>query len=282
MAVDRVALHTSLPLAPDSLGLADSISKINDLFPVGWLRLEYGVPAGEPGWHRCDDLLSPGSTGLAAWHDRLLEWLHAEYGHAPERTAAGFLRWWYLCAIATSAAMLFHHQRRVPSLRPSDLLVRISPEGRPDVSGVAVLSDEFACLPGDPAEGTSNTTTVASPHALAALLRARFAGHAARFIASYRPKVRFGRHALWATATDALDTGLWMAGQLGGDEGAGVADAALVLPEATKPFTSASTLRCHSVDGSPCWSRRRESCCFSYLVNDGEACADCPRTVPKR
>jgi hypothetical protein len=243
--------------------------------------LEHGLPTGQ-GWHRCDELLSPGSPGLALWHEQILRWLREEHGEAPERTAAGYLRWWYLSAIAIYAAMLFHHRRRVPSLRPSDLHVRISPQGRPDVSGVAVTADEFVCLPNDPAAGTRAATTVASAQALAALLRARFAGHAARFIASYRPAVRFGPHTWWATATDALDTGLWMAGQLGGDEGAGVADAALVLPDALAPFTSASTLRCQTVDGTPCWVRRRESCCFAYLVNDGEACADCPRVKPKR
>ncbi|MFC7612562.1 (2Fe-2S)-binding protein [Actinokineospora soli] len=95
----------------------------------------------------------------------------------------------------------------------------------------------------------------------------------------FGPQSRFGRRTLWAAATDALDSSLWQAGRYGGDEGAGVLDAALALGSGEKPLTSGSTLR----PGPDGWTRRRESCCFHYLLEAGEGeCGTCPRLCPKR
>lgn len=266
------------------LDLAASMARINKRHGAEVLVL------GEPehtdqnvarGWHRCADLLDD-PVGFAAWHKALSEWLGEEFGEAPDCTAAGFIKAWYLQVPAFVGALLFHHERRVPTLRPENLAFRIAADGRPDPVASAVATPEFACLPDDPAAGTPEATVVASEHALAELLRARFIGHAAGFVAAYQPPVHFGRHTMWGAATDALDVALWKAGKLGGDEGAGVADAALVLPDRIAPFTSASTLHTTTGDdGGQCWTRRKESCCFNYLLAEGSgACATCPRRSP--
>lgn len=257
------------------------VDKLQDIASVRFGTPDSGTRWGARGWWGCAEMLSS-PDGFSSWQDTLSEWLREQYGEAPERTSAGYLKAWYLLAPAFLGALLFHHERRVPSLRPEQLWFRIALDGRPHPDAIALNATEFACLPDDPAAGTPSATVVRSERALAALLRARFAGHAARFVRAYSPGVHFGPHSLWAAATDALDVGLWRAGRLGGDEGAGVADAALVLPARLAPFTSASTLHlgCDSA-GDPAWTRRKESCCFNYLLAAGKGpCATCPRVVP--
>lgn len=283
MAVRRSVLTA----CPPGASLLDSLTRVNDKQDT--MTVRFGAPpAGEPaastaevrGWHCCADLLADDGA-LHRWHDEQRAWLRAEYDQDPDRTAAGAIKSWYLHAPAFLGALLFHHERRVPSLRPEDLALHIANEGKPGPDGVALLTDGFACLPDDPAADTAEATVIASEQALAALLRARFAAHAARFVAVYRPPVRFGKHTLWGAATDVLDAGLWKAGKLGGNEAAGIADAALVLPDRIEPFTSASTMYTQLDDGQPCWTRRKESCCFHYLLDNGNgACKTCPRRTP--
>jgi hypothetical protein len=261
--------------------LADTVHRVggrHELLPV-----VFGLPTTDAHrWTRCSDLLTPGNGELKHWRDRLGDWLFATYGDAPERTISGYLMSWYLLVPGYLGALLFHAARRVPSLRPEDLAFRLT-DGRPHPDGIALLSPSFAALPDDPAAGSEEATTVADEHALAALLRARFVGHATRFVAEFAPTTRFGRRTLWAAATDALDIGAWLAGRVCADEAAGVADAGLLLPGGEEPFTAASTLRrLADSAGQPCWTRRRESCCFHFaLPGDQPACGTCPRVMPR-
>ncbi|HEU5471829.1 MAG TPA: (2Fe-2S)-binding protein [Actinophytocola sp.] len=259
--------------------LEDSLARVSTLQRRARLRL--GVPAGETGWHGCQRLLDD-PAGFDRWRAELARWLTDRYGDAPERTTAGYVMYWYMFVPAYLAALLFHHERRVPSLRPADLAFRMA-DPRPHPAAIAVRSPAFACLPDDPAAGTPHATVVPDEHALAALLRGRYVAHATRFVTAFEPTVRFGRHTLWATATDALDTSLWYAGRYGGDEGAGVLDATLVLDGQVAPLTSTSTVRPKlDPDGHPHWTRRRESCCFHYLLESGQGvCASCPRLSPR-
>ena len=280
MAVQRSVLTARSP----GHAFTDSLARVDGKQDT--MAVRFGPPppadmaAGVRGWHHCADVLTePGL--LDRWHDEQRAWLRAEYDQDPDRTAAGAIKSFYLHMPAFLGALLFHHERRVPSLRPEDLALRIPPEGRPRPDGVALLTGGFACLPDDPAADTPDATVVESERALAALLRARYAAHAARFVTAYRPPVHFGQHTLWGAATDALDAGLWKAGKLSGDEAAGVADAALVLPDRIEPFTSASTMHSTLDDGQPCWTRRKESCCFHYLLDNGNGpCKTCPRRSP--
>jgi ferric iron reductase protein FhuF len=64
---------------------------------------------------------------------------------------------------------------------------------------------------------------------------------------------------------------------------AGVLDAALLLEDRFEPLTSASTLRpVTDAVGHTRWTRRRESCCFHYLMKAGQGvCETCPRVCKK-
>ncbi|WP_167109169.1 (2Fe-2S)-binding protein [Amycolatopsis granulosa] len=235
------------------------------------LELRTDVPATGT-WQRCSDLLDDPAR-FDVWRKLLGDWLRAQFGQAPERTTAGFVMSWYLHVPAFTAALLLHHERRVPTLRPGELAFRLCAD-RPHPEGVAVLGEQFYCLPGDPGAGLPQATVVADERALAAVLRARYTAHAARFVQAYAPVSRLGRRTLWAAATDALDSTLWWSGSYAGDEDAGVADARLVLDEHHPPLTASSRLR-RSEQG---WARRRESCCFSYLLPEQPLCDGCPRT----
>jgi hypothetical protein len=254
--------------------LAESLGRLDAA--QSWLHLRRDLPTedDERTWWRCSTVLTQ-PAHFEKWGAELAGWLQATYAEAPDRVVAGYLLTWYLSVPGLLAGLLFHRERRVPELRPDALAFRLG-EPRPHPDGVAVLDGRFACLPDDPAAGSAAATVVADEAALAALLRARFAGHAARFVTSFRPAVRFGPRALWAAATDALDEGLWLAGRYCADEAAGVADAALVLSSRLTPFTSGSTLVVVGAEGG--WTRRRESCCFHYALRNGQGeCETCPR-----
>ncbi|MDV6011434.1 (2Fe-2S)-binding protein [Haloechinothrix sp. LS1_15] len=280
--------RTSLRDAPRATpALSDSLTRINQRQELVTIELGAGTP--EPSRrpmrrqdrHHCAGILA---EGLAGWHAITARWLQQEYGEAPERTVAAHVRSWYLNVPALAGALLFHHDRRVPWLRPADLSFRLAADGKPAPETITLHSAAFACLPDDPAAGDPAATVVDCEHRLAALLRARYAAHGAEFVRTYRPAVRFGSRNLWGAVTDALDISMWRAGKHAGDEAAGVADAALLLPEKSAPFTSASTLRQASGSNSHTeWTRRKESCCFHYLLADGKGeCATCPRVVPPR
>ncbi|GLZ40362.1 (2Fe-2S)-binding protein [Actinokineospora sp. NBRC 105648] len=255
--------------------LADSLPRVNAR--QARTEVRYGLPTDSSGWIGCAEFLSR-PHAFAEWRAGLAGWLEDRYADSPDRTTAGYVMTWYLSVPGYVAGLLFHHERRVPSLAPADLAFRMA-EPRPHPAAVAVLSPRFACLPDDPAAGTASATVVPDEHALASILRGRFAAHAARFVAVYEPQVRLGKRMLWAAATDVLDNSLWLAGRYGGDEGGGVLDAALVLGPGPTPFTSASTLRPVADPAGPTtWTRRRESCCFHYLLAEGQGvCQSCPR-----
>jgi FhuF 2Fe-2S C-terminal domain len=258
--------------------LETSLERVGPLQHRALVR--YGLPADATAaarWVNCAQLLAE-PAGFDRWRKELGEWLTDRYGEAPDRTTAGYVMYWYLFVPGYLASLLFHHERRVPSLRPESLAFRTA-EPRPHPDGIAVLKPNFVCLPDDPAAGTTVATVVSDEHALASVLRARYISHAARFVRAFAPTTRFGRHTLWAVATDVLDSGLWFAGRYGGDEGAGVLDAELVLATHFAPLTSASTLfPVHDGAERTTWTRRRESCCFHYLLKNGQGlCETCPR-----
>jgi hypothetical protein len=259
-------------------GLASSLLRVGGLQERGELRRD--VPAG---WFRCADLLAR-PVLFDEWREVLSSWLTGEHGSAPSQTAASYVMSWYLHVPAYVGALLLHHERRVPSLKPELLAFGLG-EDRPHPEGMAVLGDAFYCLPTDPGSVRPEATVVRDERALAGVLRAQYVAHAAQFVRAYAPGTRLGRRTLWAAATDALDNSLWWAGRQGGTqdaEGAGVADAALVLDERHRPLTSASTLRLtDGPDGHREWARRRESCCFSYLLPGEAECGECPRVCSR-
>ncbi|WP_020669758.1 (2Fe-2S)-binding protein [Amycolatopsis nigrescens] len=261
-------------------GLADSLLRVAGRQQRTELRVD--LP-GDQDWQLCADLLAD-PAGFDRWRKLLAGWLREQFGDAPERTTAGYVMSWYLHVPAYAGALLLHHERRVPALRPAELAFRLSSD-RPHPDGIAVLGDRFYCLPSDPGSALPTATVVPDERALAAILRARYLAHAGRFVRAFAPRSPLGRRMLWAAATDALDNSLWWAGKQGGTaeaEGAGVADAALVLSTRHAPLTAASTLRLvEGRDGHREWTRRRESCCFSYVLPGETECETCPRICPK-
>jgi hypothetical protein len=259
-------------------GLASSVLRVSGLQERGELRRDVGV-----GWIRCSELLETPAY-FDEWRGLLGDWLLREHDAAPARTTASYVMTWYLHVPAYVGALLLHHERRVPSLKPEELAFRLG-DDRPHPDGMAVLGDDFYCLPTDPGSARPEATVVRDERALAAVLRAHYLAHAARFVRAYAPVSRLGRRMLWAAATDALENSLWWAGRQGGTpeaEGAGVADAALVLDAVYPPLTSASALRlAERADGHREWTRRRESCCFSYLLPAESECDGCPRTCAR-
>ncbi len=92
--------------------------------------LRVGLPEDEAGWVNCGRLLSD-MDGFASWRASLAEWLDERYGEAPERTTAGYIMTWYLGVPGYLAALLFHHERRVPSLRAENLAFRMASTATP-------------------------------------------------------------------------------------------------------------------------------------------------------
>ncbi|SDX11359.1 hypothetical protein SAMN05421504_102348 [Amycolatopsis xylanica] len=247
-------------------GLAASVHRIERIQQLSGLR--FGV-TDAPGWLYCDDLLDD-PQGLRAWQGGLAAWMGTQYDEVPARTVAAWIAAWYLHVPARAAAVLFHHERRVPVPK---LAFRLS-DDRPHPEEIALLADGFYCLPADTGAARPEAVVVADEAELAAVLREGYLAHATRFVDAYGPLSRLGRRTLWAAATDALDTALWCAGE----PDAGVADAALVLGSRHAPLTSASTLR---LTPEREWTRRLESCCFSYLLASTPECVGCPRSTPK-
>lgn len=272
-----------LPVSRAARDLPESISRVNQRQELVHIALDTPSPGrrGQREWQHCADLLAD-PDGLATWREVAAEWLLAEYGQAPHQTVAAGVRSWYLQVPAYLATLLFHHERRVPSLRPQDLSFRIAAHGKPEPAEIALANRAFACLPDDPAAGAGEAFVVDSEDRLVQLLRARYAAHAARFVRAYQPTVRFGARNLWGAVTDALDVGMWRAGKQNGDEGAGVTDAEFLLRDCSGPFTSASTLHLTADEhGDLGWTRRKESCCFHYMLSQGKGpCRTCPRVVP--
>jgi hypothetical protein len=147
--------------------LGSSLLRIGRLQERGELRCD--APSG---WLRCDELLA-NPARFADWRARLATWLVRNHGAAPERTTAGYVMSWYLHVPAYVGALLLHHERRVPSLKPEQLAFGLG-EDRPDPVGMAVLSNAFYCLPTDPGSAREEATVVADERALAGVLRAEY------------------------------------------------------------------------------------------------------------
>ncbi|MQA14570.1 MAG: iron-sulfur protein [Pseudonocardiaceae bacterium] len=243
---------------------------------VDWMswRVLDGDGAGD-GWFRCDEVLGDPSF-FTCWRATIARRLAERYHQVPERTPAGFALQWYLGVPAYTGAMVFHHARRVPELEPGRLAFRLEPAW---LDTIALRPGRFWCLPDDPGRAHADAVVVADEIGLAAVLRRQVVAHAARFLRVYGPTVRFGPRTQWAAVTDALDTGLLMAGRSRGNDEAGVADARLVLADRHEPLTSASTTRTVVDDsGRAHWTRERRSCCFYYALPGVEQpCATCPR-----
>ncbi len=240
---------------------------------VSWLRVLAAAPDDRSGWVRCSDLLAD-PLRLVDWQVEVAD----AYGGGDDNgrlTGAGLVLDWYLGAVTLPAAGIFHLDRRVPSLSPDTMLLRLGPGGT--VVAVALESSAFRCLVDDPA--TDEAALVAADLGeLATGLRTEVVEHAERLLAAYAPTTRIGRHGRWGAVADALDVAFLTGGWVSGDRARAAADARLVLGDGVGHLVGGSTL--HEIvddNGNWHWTRRRYSCCFVYRAPVGAVCVTCPR-----
>ncbi|MGH3616062.1 MAG: (2Fe-2S)-binding protein [Pseudonocardia sp.] len=258
--------------------LSATVAAANTIYP-GQRIVRLGLPAEEPGWVRCVDVIGD-AVFLRRWQADVGGALGTEHEMVPPITSATYVLSWYAAIPAFMGAVSFRLDRRVPRLAPEALgFHRHQREHRPD--GIALLDGRFWCLPDDPAAEDPVATVVADEQVLAAVLRGQLRAHADAFLVGYDPGVRLPRRALLGVFFDALDGAIWAAGKRIGCEGAGVRDAAIVLPGGTPEFGDGSALyRLVDARGREHVSRRRVACCYYYRLSGAEgACFTCPRTT---
>ncbi len=222
------------------------------------------LPAAEGpgrGWHACADLLSvPGA--LDGWLVAVTEQLtRTHHRPPPPEVPATYLMGWYLDVVARVGATWFGLVRRVPAIGPEALAVHLSDGGWPD--GAALLTQQFRCLPHDPAAGHPDAEVVPDERTLAGVLRADVNAHAADFHAAYRPDVKIGSRQRWGMVDDMLEAAAWATSNLRADGGADGA------PTSTDPDAEALV--------GPNPTRLRRTCCFAYRLDEALLCTRCPR-----
>ena len=258
--------------------LATSVARVNGA--VESLTFRMLDTCGSP-WISCERALS-GPSVFLRWREAAAHHLAQRFASVPDtslvpaKTTGGYVLLWYLAIPSYLGALLFHSERRVPSLAPRQLSFRLD-SGM--LREVALRPGRFWCLPGDPDAEHPDAVLMPDEASLAAVLRREVIAHATRFLTVYAPQVRFGRRTQWAAVTDVLDKGLLLAGRAFGSARAAAADARLVLADGENPLTSGSRI-CELTDdrGRTHWTRRRGSCCFLYALEGVEhPCASCPR-----
>ncbi len=149
-----------------------------------------------------------------------------------------------------------------------------------DMGRLAVRTDTFACLPGDPAAALPGARVVADEEALRAEVRAAVAEHMEPVLAaSARGCAEEGGRALWGMATDEVVEGIWYVADLFGEQPRAVRELERLLPGSTKPYVGSAAFREVTGPGGEALSTRdRASCCMYYTLDADDACATCPRT----
>lgn len=250
-------------------------ARLTEVFPG--LRVREVRPGGAPergaGWVIATQL-AEGGAALASF----LDWDEAQalrdYGRRPRPDVVasfGLHRYaWPVCLLITIPWFL---HRRVPRL-PVEAL-----SFQRELGELSVRIDEFACLPGDPAEHSPGARVVPDEEALRAEVRNAVAEHLTPVLAGFRPRMRRGTRALWGMATDEITEGLWYLGHLLGEEQRAMREAGQLLPGATSPYVQGAAFReLTGAQGEPLPTRDRASCCLYYTLRPEDTCVTCPRT----
>ncbi|WP_371618557.1 (2Fe-2S)-binding protein [Streptomyces sp. NBC_00454] len=263
--------------APAGSPVADAYARLTAAY--GGLRVT-GLAAHEPsprgaGWVGAHELAAGGEAleAFLAWDEAQVL---RDYGRrARPDVVAGFglHRYaWPACLLITAPWFL---DRRVPLLAPDQVAFHRT-EGR-----MAVRVESFACLPDDPAAVLPGARVVPDAQALREEVRAAVAGHLGPVLEGFAPRMRRGRRALWAMATDEVVEGLWYLGQLlgGAEEHRAMRELELLLPGATAPYTGGAGFRTlEGPGGRELATRDRAGCCFFYTIRPEDTCVTCPRT----
>jgi hypothetical protein len=252
----------------------ETLAKVNAYSP--YFQFKLGMPA-EPGWSRADVLLAD-SSWVAA---QLARW-QAKYGYMtlPNLAARYFDTYqWYVGAFAIGS---FLAAARVPDVSPQNIALNIDAEGM--ISGVALLDERFACLPGDPAAGQAGVTILPNVDALRIHASHVIWAHVSQLIEPLRAASGVTAQTLRrASVNSQAALALWLLQQTG-QPALGAIEAcafgeALPFPSTVKLFdVECDGERETFVNGSVCcyWNLDPENAAGSY-------CGNCPKVpLPER
>lgn len=225
------------------------------------------------GWVGADELAAGGAAldAFLGWDDAQVLRDYGRQARPDVIAGFGLHRYaWPACLLITIPWFL---HRRVPRL-PARHVAFHRTLGR-----MAVRVDTFACLPDDPAAALPGARVVPDEAALRAEVRAAVAEHLTPVLEGFGPRMRRGRRALWAMATDEVVESLWYVGHLLGEEHRAMAELEALLPGSTAPYTGGAGFRTLTgPSGEELSTRDRAGCCLFYTIRPDDTCVTCPRT----
>ncbi|MEV0091335.1 (2Fe-2S)-binding protein [Streptomyces sp. NPDC050738] len=250
-------------------------ARLTEVFPGLSIRELTGQeqPPSGADWVTASDLATggPALDAFLAWDNAQVLRDYGQQARPDVIASFGFHRYaWPACLLITVPWFL---HRRVPRV-PVESLAFHRTLGR-----MTVRTEEFACLPGDPAASLPGAHVVRDEDALRAEVRAAVAEHLGAVLEGFGPRMRRGKRALWGMATDEIVEGLWYIAHLLGEEGRGMAELERLLPGTTAPYVGTAGFReLTGPRGEPLPTRDRASCCLFYTLRPEDTCVTCPRT----
>ncbi|MEV5527280.1 (2Fe-2S)-binding protein [Streptomyces prunicolor] len=263
-----------------SSAVADAYARLTEVIPglgITELTSEQPIPTGG-GWVSAA-ALAEGGTGLESFlarDDAQVLRDHGRRGRPDVIATFGLHRYAWPVVLLFTVPWFLH--RRVPRLPVTHVSYDRTAEGF-DMGRLAVRTDSFACLPGDPAAILPGARVVPDEEALRAEVRAAVAEHMEPVLAGFGPRMRRRGRALWGMATDEVVEGIWYVADLFGEQPRAVRELERLLPGATKPYVGSAAFReVTGPNGEALSTRDRASCCMYYTLDAEDACATCPRT----
>ncbi|MEU6124245.1 (2Fe-2S)-binding protein [Streptomyces sp. NPDC047123] len=255
--------------------VADSYARLHEVYTglrVTELGPEEKAPQGG-GWVTAARLAEGGADleAFLAWDDaQVLK----DYGvqARPDVVASfGLHRYAWPATLLITVPWFLH--RRVPRFPVADVSFQRT------LGRLAVRTDGFACLPGDPAASLPGARVVPDEEALRAEVRTSVAHHLGPLLDGFGPRMRRRSRFLWSLATDEIVEGLWYVAHLLGEEQRAMTELERLLPGATKPYVGTAGFReLTGPNGEKLPTRDRASCCMFYTLRPDDPCVTCPRT----
>ncbi|MFJ3417735.1 (2Fe-2S)-binding protein [Streptomyces sp. NPDC086082] len=263
-----------------SSATADAYARLTEVVPgLGITELTPDQPTPTGGGWASAAALAEGGAGLEAflaWDDAQVLRDHGRRGRPDVIATFGLHRYAWPVVLLFTVPWFLH--RRVPRLPVTHVSYDRTAEGF-GMGRLAVRTDAFACLPGDPAAALPGARIVADEEALRAEVRAAVAEHMEPVLAGFGPRMRRRGRALWGMATDEVVEGIWYVADLFGEQPRAVRELERLLPGSTKPYVGSAAFReVTGPNGEALSTRDRASCCMYYTLDADDACATCPRT----
>ena len=273
MAVPALAVPHGTASAPGSASpLTAAYDRLTEVFPTLQV-VENTAPQTGEGWVTAAQLAAggPEAEDFVAWDEAQIRRDYGQQGRPDVVASFALHRYAFPLCLLVTVPWFLH--RRVPRI-PVDAV-----SYHRDLGRLSVRIDEFACLPGDPAEHSAGARVVPDEEALRARVRESVAEHLAPVLEGFRPRVRRGTRALWGMASDEITEGVWYVGRLLGEEQRARREAAALLPGGTAPYARGAGFReLAGAQGEVLQTRDRASCCMYYTLRPEDTCVTCPRT----